>query len=485
MISASFVSCLCEELNRELTGGRIDKIQQPAKDVVLLTVRSNGANRRLLISASPGKARIHLTQTAYENPAEPPLFCILLRKHLTGALIEGFEQPGQDRLLVMNLVCFDDLGRETKERLITEMIPGRTNIVLVGEDGLIVDCAYRRDYEADMYRRLSPGMVYRLPPKPEGYTPPATDEGFSSPDFDTLSAFLDAYYSAKEKEEVYHRRSKELRTSLSSAEKRIRKKLGAQKIELEKTASRDTLRRQADLITANIWRLKRGERQLICEDYFEPDSPEVTIELDPLLTPQANAAKLYKQYNKLKTAEGYLTELIKKAEEQLDYIASVQEELNRAASDRDISDIRAELTSAGVLKNRGRKTGKKEKPQAPLTMRTKDGLDVLAGRSNMQNDELTFKLAHKNDLWFHVKNIHGSHVILRCGNEVPSAKSIEEAAAFAVKNSQGREGENIPVDFTKVRFVKKPSGSLPGKVIYTDYQTVIIHHWKDILTASD
>ena len=118
-------------------------------------------------------------------------------------------------------------------------------------------------------------------------------------------------------------------------------------------------------------------------------------------------------------------------------------------------------------------------------MRTKDGFDVLAGRSNMQNDELTFKLAHKNDLWFHVKIIHGSHVILRCGNEVPSAKSIEEAAAFAVKNSQGREGENIPVDFTKVRFVKKPSGSLPGKVIYTDYQTVIIHHWKDILTASD
>ena len=189
MISASFVSCLCEELNRELTGGRIDKIQQPAKDVLLLTVRSNGMNRRLLISASPGKARIHLTQTAYENPAEPPLFCILLRKHLTGALIEGFEQPGQDRLLVMNLVCFDDLGRETKERLITEMIPGRTNIVLVGEDGLIVDCAYRRDYEADMYRRLSPGVVYRLPPKPEGYTLPF----YASGSGDDLDIFWDDY----------------------------------------------------------------------------------------------------------------------------------------------------------------------------------------------------------------------------------------------------------------------------------------------------
>ena len=483
MINASFVTCLCEELNHELTGSRIDKIQQPAKDVVLLTVRKPGLNRKLLLSASPGKARIHLTEMSYENPSEPPLFCVLLRKHLTGALITSFEQPGQDRLIALNLTCFDDLGRETREQLIVEMIPGKTNIVLVGPDGLIVDCAYRRDYDTDLYRRLSPGMIYRLPPKPEHYSAPVGDQGFSSPEFDSLSAFLDSYYSAREKEEVYHRRSKELRTSLTSAEKRIRKKLGAQRIELQKSASRDLLRRQADLITANIWRMKRGDNSLICEDFFDPSSPSVTIPLDPMLTPQASAAKLYKQYNKQKTAEIYLKDLIAKAEAQLDYIASVQEELDRAGSDRDIEDIRRELISAGVLKNKGgRKPSKKEKPQSPLTMHTDDGFEVFAGRSNSQNDELTFRFAHRNDLWFHVKSIHGSHVILHCGNEEPSERAIEQAAAFAVKHSQGREGENIPVDYTRIRFVKKPAGALPGKVIYTDYQTVYIHSWKQILS---
>ena len=482
MITASFVTCLCEELNRELAGGRIDKIRQPAKDVVILSVRVQGESKRLLLSASPGKARIHLTSMTYENPAEPPLFCVLLRKHLTGALITSFEQPGLDRLIILHLTCFDDLGRETQEQLVMEMIPGKTNIILVGPDGLIVDCAYRRDYDADLYRRLAPGMIYRLPPQPEGFAPSASSTAFSSPEFDTLSAFLDSYYSVREKEEVYRRRSKELRTSLTSAEKRIRKKLGAQRIELQNTAGREELRRQADLITANIWRLKRGQESFTCEDYYDPAAPTVTVALDPLLTPQANAARLYKQYNKLKTAESYLQDLIIKAEAQLDYIASVQEELDRASSDRDIADIRSELVSAGILKHRGSRNAKKEKPQAPLSMRTSDGFEVLAGRSNTQNDELTFHFAHRNDLWFHVKNLHGSHVILRCGSEEPSEKTIEEAAAFAVKHSRGREGENILVDVTRVRNVKKPSGALPGKVTYTDYKTIYIKSWKDILS---
>ncbi len=481
MINSSFVACLTEELNRELTGGRVDKIQQPAKDVVILGVRAHGANRKLLISASPGKARVHLTGMSYDNPPEPTLFCLLLRKHLSGACITGFEQPGMDRLIVIRLSCTDDLGREAEEKLIAEMIPGKTNIILVGADGLIVDCAYRRDYDADMYRRLAPGMIYRLPPRPENFTVAKEDPSFVSPDFETLSEFLDSYYSQREKEEVYRRRSKELRTSLSSAEKRIRKKLGAQRIELEKTAGRDAVRKQADLITANIWRIRRGDTILRCEDYFQPDSPETEISLDPLLSPQANAAKLYKQYNKLKTAEEYLTDLIRKAEDQLEYIASVNEELSRASSDRDISDIREELIRAGVIRNRGRKPGKKERPQAPLSMRSDDGFEILAGRSNIQNDELTFRTAHKNDIWFHVKSVHGSHVILRCEGEEPTARAIEQAAAFAVKNSQGRDGENVPVDFTKVRYVKKPSGALPGKVIYTDYQTCLIRDWKTVL----
>ena len=163
----------------------------------------------------------------------------------------------------------------------------------------------------------------------------------------------------------------------------------------------------------------------------------------------------------------------------------MQEELNRAASDRDIADIHSELVSAGILRDRSRKAAKKEKPQLPLSMRTDDGFDVLAGRSNSQNDELTFRLAHKNDLWFHVKAIHGSHVLLRCGPEEPSERAVEQAAAFAVKHSQGREGENIPVDYTRVRFVRKPAGALPGKVVYTDYKTILIHSWKEVLSSSE
>ena len=480
-MTASFIAALCEELNNTLAGGRVDKVQQPARDVILLTVRSRGQNHKLLLSASPGKARVHLTELSYDNPYEPPLFCTLLRKHLSGACILGFSQPGQDRVIEISLSCTDDLGRTTQEKLISEMIPGKTNIILVASDGLIVDCAYRRDYDAELYRRLAPGMIYRLPPQPEGFRSAAEDKSFVSEEFSTLSAFLDAYYSEREKEEVYRRRSKELRTSLSSAEKRIRKKLGAQKIELEKTAGRDELRHRADLITANIWRMKKGADELTCEDYTVPGSPEITIPLDPLLTPQANAAKLYTQYNKLKTAEGYLRDLIEKAESQLDYIQSVQEELSRAASDRDIAEIREELVRAEVLKRRSGRNLKKEKPQAPLSMRSDDGFEILAGRNNSQNDELTFRLAHKNDLWFHVKDLHGSHVILRCFGEDPSARAIEQAAAFAVKNSQGREGENVPVDCTKVRFVKKPAGALPGRVIYTDHQTVFVRSWQCVL----
>ena len=484
MLNLNFISCLCTELDSALAGGRVDKIQQPAKDVVILHIRAHGRNERLLLSASPGKARVHLTEMRYENPAEPSLFCTLLRKHLTGALVRSFSQPGEDKLIEILFSCTDDLGRESEKRLFTEMIPGKTNIILVGADGLIIDCAYRRDYDADLYRRLAPGMIYRLPPKPEGFRAAEGEKSFSSPDFETLSAFLDSYYSEKEKEEVYRRRSREVRASLTSAEKRIRKKMNAQKIELAATADREAIRKTADLITANIWRLKRGQASFTCDDYYEPGSPEVTIALDPLLTPQANAAKLYKKYNKLKTAEIYLTDLIRKAEEQLEYIESVEEELSRAASDRDIAEVKAELVRAGVLKDRSGKNTKKEKPQLPLSMRTDDGSDVLAGRNNSQNDELTFKTARKNDLWFHTKGVHGSHVILRCNGEEPSARAVEQAAAFAVKNSHGREGDNVQVDYTFVRNVKKPAGALPGKVIYTDYRTITVRNWKSILQPS-
>ena len=485
MIDNNTISLLCEELNRELSGGRIDKIQQPARDLLILTVRNRGANRRLLISAAGGKARIHLTDVQVENPSEPPMFCILLRKHLSGAVIQQFLQPGGDRLIVMEVKTTDDIGREAEEKLITEMIPGKTNVILTGGDGLIVDCVYHRDYDADGYRRLFPGMIYRFPKTPEGYIPKNTPESFTPGDAASVSALLDEYYSAKEKEDVYLRRSRELRTSLASAEKRIRRKLEIQRNDLVRSLGRESLRRKADLITANIWQLKRGDRELKCTDFYSDDSREVTVELDPLLTPQGNAAKLYKQYNKLKTAEEYLSKLISKGEAKLDYIASVQDELSRAFSDRDISEIRREMILAGLIKNKAKPSKGKDRPQPPVRIVTPAGYEILAGRNNIQNEELTFKAAHRDDLWFHVKSLHGSHVILRCAKEEPDEDSVMIAAAAAVYFSQGREGGNTAVDYTRVRNVRKIPDSLPGRVNYTNYQTIIIRDYQAIFQKND
>ena len=327
MIDNASIALLCEELNRELTGGRVDKVQQPAGDLVVLTVRMPGINRRLLLSAAPGKARMHLTAMQYDNPAEPSLFCVLLRKHLAGAVIRGFSQPGGDKLLVMDVKTSDELGREEQNKLIAEMIPGKTNIILVGNDGLIIDCAYHRDYDAEGYRRLSPGMIYRLPPLPPVTVKTEMPALSASEEEGSLSERLDRYYSAREKEEVCRRRSKELRTALNSAEKRIRRKLALQRDDLARSLGREEVRRHADLITANIWRLKRGDSAFTCEDFYAPGNPEIQLSLDPLLTPQANAARLYKQYNKLKTAEEYLTRLIAEGEALLDYLESVQEDI--------------------------------------------------------------------------------------------------------------------------------------------------------------
>ena len=485
MINNNTIASLCEELNSVLSGGRIDKIQQPARDVLIMTVRTKGVNRKLLLSAAPGKARIHLSSIQYESPSEPSMFCMLLRKHLAGAVVLQFSQPGGDRLIVMDVKAFDEIGREAKNKLIVEMIPGKTNIILVGDNELIVDCAYHRDYDAEGYRRLFPGMIYRLPKTPEGYHPQNHTDGFVPADGNSVSEILDVFYSEREKEEVYKKRSRELRTTLSSAEKRIRKKLEIQRNDLERSLGREDIRRRADLITANIWQIRRGEKQLKCLDFYDSENPEIIIGLDPQLSPQANAAKLYKQYNKLKTAEEYLQRLISKGEAQLDYISSVQDELSRAASDRDISEIRKELILSGFLKNKPKASVRKERVQSPVLFITPGGIEILVGRNNIQNEELTFRMAHRDDLWFHVKTIHGSHVILRCGREEPDENSVILAAAVAVYFSQGRSGGNTAVDYTRVRNVKKLPDSLPGRVSYTNYQTILIKDSRSIFEKND
>ena len=558
-LDAVTVSALAKELSERLEGGRIDKVQQPERDMLLLSLRAKGENLRLVIAAGTGNARAGITRGSFENPAEPPMFCMLMRKHLVGARILSVTQPEYERMLIFTLDTHDELGVQSEKKLAVELIGRSANAVLIGADGRIIDCMRRMDFAGDALRRMLPGMIYRLPPKQEKPVFFALDpaqrraliaaadktvpvdkwlmNSFSAlsplicrelayrcnndyvnlPDacdalceavaagelapwlisidgkpkdfsfmaisqygpaaqlerYDSFSEMLDAFYTRRDRAEQQRRRSHDLIKTVRTLRDRQQRKLAAQLEELRRTEGREDIRHQAELVTANIYRLRRGDRSLECEDYYDPACPVVHIELDPLKTPQQNAAALYKEYNKLKAAEQHLTVLTREGERQLDYLNSVLDELERAETDRDLSDIRRELTETGYI--RARKGGKAErvKPQSPLKFVSDDGLEILAGRSNAQNDELTLKLARRTDYWLHTQRVHGSHVIIRCEGEEPPPRTLEQAAGIAAYYSQARGAGKVQVDYTMVRNVRKPSGALPGKVIYTDHKTML------------
>ena len=558
-LDAIYLSALTAELKEKLEGGRIDKVQQPERDMLLLSLRAKGENLRLLLAAGTGNARVHLTESSFENPAEPPMFCMLLRKHLVGARITAVCQPDYERLLMIKLECHDEMGFACQKKLVAEMIGRSANVILVDGEGRIVDCMRRMDFGGDAQRRMLPGMIYRLPPRQE--KPPLLETNSAqrqamiagadrqqSPDkwllnsfaglsplvcrelahrcggsYDTLpelldafvdsvqagdlrpsilyedgkprdfsfmpisqygpavgcreeesfSKLLDSFYSQRDRAEQQRRRSHQLFKTVRTTRDRIQRKLASQTEELRRTEDRDEVRKTAELVTANIYRIKKGDRTLECVDYYDPECPTIRIALDPLKTPQQNAAALFKEYNKLKAARSHLTGLIEEGERQLDYLNSVLELLSLSETEKDISDIRRELIATGYLRKQGGSKADRSKAQAPWRFVTDDGFEVLAGRSNVQNDELTTRTGRRTDYWFHTQRLHGSHVILRCNGMEPTELAIAQAAAIAAYYSQGREGGKVPVDYTMLRFVRKPSGALPGKVIYTDYKTIM------------
>ena len=557
-LDAICLSALTGELKESIVGGRIDKVQQPERDILLISLRSQGKNLRLLIACGSGNARVHLTESNFENPSEPPMFCMLMRKHLIGARILGVEQPEMERMLVIKLQCHDELGIETEKRLIAELIGRSSNLILVGEDGRIIDCMRRMDFAGDPLRRMLPGMIYRMPPKqdkrpffdsdsaersvlmnkaehdipPEkwlmntfsGLSPLVCRElavrcdgsyntllqqmdalhdavcagnlyptmiytdgvprdisfmdirqygaASSTERFDSFSLLLDTFYSKKDRLEQQRRRSHELLKNVKTLRDRLQRKLNSQYEELKRTEGREEVRKQAELLTANLYRVKKGDRRLLCEDYYQEDCPMIEIPLDPLKSPQKNSAALFKEYNKLKGAEKHLTVLVSEGEEKLEYLNSVLDFIQRAESEKDLSDVRRELIEAGFLKKAKGSKPERVKAQNPLRFVSDEGLEILVGRNNRQNDELTTKLARRTDFWLHTQKVHGSHVIIRCDGLMPDETSLAQAASLAVYYSQGREAGKTAVDYTMVRNVRKPSGALPGKVIYTEYSTI-------------
>lgn len=558
-LDAVVIHAIKEELEKELIGARIDKVQMPERDVLLLSVRGNMGNRKLLLSANTGSARIQFTENVYENPSEPPMFCMLMRKHLVGARIQSITQPDFDRLLVLDLSVRDEMGILTEKKLVMELMGRASNIILVDDKGNIIDCIRRADFGENAMRRLLPGMIYRRPlpqektpffaaddeqrteigrrcalsANPEKsimeffsglsplisrelvyrchgqteFLPEAMDalkesvvksefepvilmregnpfdfsymrisqygETMELAEYSSFSELLDAFFSQKDHAESMRRKSRDLLHKTKSARDRTQRKLNARRQEMEKADDREQIRKEADLITANIYKLKKGMASFSCEDFYEPDCPERVILLDPLKTPQQNAAQKYKEYNNLKNAREHLTKLIEENTAQLDYLNSVMDEIERAESERDLAEIRRELITTGYLRTKKNARKEKVRAQGPLSFQSDDGFRILVGRNNAMNDDLSIRKARRTDYWLHTKSVHGSHVIIVCDDQTPPARTVEQAAAIAAYYSQARAGGKTPVDFTMVRNLKKPSGAMPGFVIYHVYETIL------------
>ena len=551
-----------------LVGARIDKVQQPARDQIVLTVRGKD---RVLLSVNPNQPRIQFTKQLRDNPAQPPMFCMLLRKHLIGARVESVEQPDLERVVILTLRVTDELGETGKRQLVLEAMGRRANLILLDAEGRILDCMRRVAFESNSDRALLPGLFYHLPTplaklsllsEPEralellarggadeenvdqwlidhyvgvspliarelaqraagrtdlrfgeltgsqrealyrevkaladrlqtgDYQPTMLLRGGRPVDFtylpitqygaettvetrETFSQLLDEFYDLRERQELSARRGRELSHAATVARDRMARKAETLKREYAATQERDTLRLYGDLITANLYRMERGARSFTTENYYEESQPSVTIPLDPLLTPQQNAAKYYKRYNKAKSAEIHLREQIARAESERTYLESVLQEIALSETEQEFQEIRRELQETGYLR-RGREKKEPKRGFSPREYRTSAGLRVLVGRSNAQNDQLTLKKADKRDVWLHAQKIHGSHVILCTDGGIADESSLAEAAALAAYFSQAREGENVPVDYTPVKYVKKPAGARPGFVIYETYKTLYV-----------
>ena len=559
-LDALCLTAVAEELRCAVVGGKIDKIYQPTRDEIVLFLRGQGENLRLLLSANPGHPRAHLTTLNRENPDKPPMFCMLLRKHLLGGRILELNQPPMERILDFKLETIDELGDRVERRLVLEAMGRSANLILLDGEGRIIDCIRRVDGDLSRgQRQVLPGLFYRPPAPPDKLNPFTIEEvqlkaalddpmgkvpekllmdtftGFSPliareiafragggeglfrelcklrktvqeknftayllvregkpVDFsflpilqygpetesirqDSFSALLDGFYERREAAERVRQRGQDLVKAVTNARDRTARKLANQERELEATLDRETLRERGDIITSNLHRMEKGMAVLHAQNFYDPDCAEIDIKLDPLLTPQQNAAKYYKDYNKAKKAEEMLTIQIGKGEKELEYLNSVLENIQLAEGERDLGEIRQELADTGYLR-RAKTAAKREKRVAgkPMEFRSTAGLRITVGKNNSQNDQLTTKLAYKSDIWLHTQKIHGSHVILWLEGGEADAQSLTEAAILAATFSQAGDSTRVPVDYTPVKYVKKPAGARPGMVVYTTYQTAVV-----------
>ncbi|MDR1755325.1 MAG: NFACT family protein [Eubacterium sp.] len=588
-LDGAFLRIIKNELvQKGLIGARVDKVHQPSKEELVITLRGAGESYRLLLSASPGTARVCLTDSIPENPKTPPMFCMLLRKHLSGGRLENIIQDGLERIVCFDFFCMNEIGDMVKNRLAVEIMGRSSNIILMSEksgETRVIDSIKRVTDEVSSVRRILPGIIYETPPREprmslfgfsrdellsklsenregrlsktiiqlfEGVSPIFAREAahYCAKDtdidvggvlkdeakldklffflerakqaingkpllviakeksgkpfdfcfvnieqyghevvitpYENANLLLDSFFRDRAEINRSRQRSGELLKMLMNVYERILRRLENQKVELIECRGREALKTAGDIITANLYRIKKGDTHITAKDFVTGE--EIKVTLSDRLSPPQNAQKYYSDYKRLDNADKKLEELIKSGEQELIYINSVFDAASRAATDDEVNEIRLELAETGYLKHvaaqkgkNGKKTQKQEKSLPPLRFLSSDKIEILVGRNNKCNDRLTFKLAKPNDIWLHTQNIAGSHVIVSSNGAYVSEQTLTEAALLAAYHSNAGNSSRVPVDYTEARYVKKPGGAKPGMVIFKNNKTLFVTPDKDAI----
>ena len=562
---AGMLACALHEIREESLGARVEKVYQPERDEIVLQIRSKCGGRRILINAGANNPRIGFSKEQKENPQNPPMLCMLLRKHLSGAKLCSVEQAGFERVAILGFETRDEMGYECKKYLVAEVMGKYSNLMFTDGEMRVISVLKTVDFSTSSLRQVLPGMKYELPPAQEkddpmkidresflaklseapcergcdkfilgaylgisaavareiamratgavdtsvgecspealwsafsevmntirenNYTPTLILNGdrpveyafceltqygneFTHRQYNSAGELLDMFFGSRDREQRVKQRASDVQKLLQNAQSRLLRKIELQEGELAECANGEQYKKEGDLITANIYQLKRGMKSATLVDYetMREDGTfaEVTVMLDERLPPAANAQRLYKKYNKTKTARIELTKQLSIAHDELSYINSVLDSLEHAESPTDLAEIRDELYRAGYASRMKGYTAHKQSAPTVAHFKTDGGYTVLCGKNNIQNEYITYKLAAKTDYWFHAKNVPGSHVVMVCNGEEPDAKDFTQAAQIAAYYSKAYGGQNIAVDYTFAKNVKKPPAAKPGFVIY-------------------
>ena len=576
MFDGIFLRHIKKEIEDAALGARVSQIYQPNRDELVLVLRTYEGTRKLLLSSRANSPRVNFCVKTPENPAQPPMFCMLLRKRLGGGKLVSLRQPGCDRVLFLDFDCINELGEQEGLSIVCEIMGMYSNLIVINRDtGIILDAIKRVDLTVSSRRFVLPNIPYELPDAQDklnilehsaeemaeaacrlpaetvlsqalmstvqGVSPIVTREleyrvgegttnrltgaayarlievlrGFKETaescgerpcivyredgrpmDFSFMpicqyggfaevretagfSDTVDEFYEERDARERMRVKSHSLQKLLTNLIVRTARKINKQQTELAQCGNREQLRICGDLLHANLYRIERGARFADVENFYDENGGTMRIRLNPAISPAANAQKYYKDYQKAKTAETVLAEQIEKGRTELAYLESVADSVERAETERELAQIREELTEQGYLRRpKGKQPRQAQLP--PKEFQSTDGFTILVGRNNRQNDRLTLKTAAKTDVWLHTKDIHGSHVIIRAEGQPVSETAIRQAAALAAYHSKAHESTNVPVDYTLVKNVSKPAGAKPGMVIYVRNKTVYVDPSADI-----